>query len=166
MTSARAEVPDNATIRLVTRVALGWALLGLALQVVFTVVIAPAVGDILQFAIPGRGPTLAVSVDTGVLSVVGLIVTVVAAIVAAIAIALVRTKARVAYAIAAVISIVIPGFAVLNIANGIADVTSDGDMSAGTSLVVAILGIAAIFAGAISLDQVPKLARRRAGRAS
>lgn len=165
MSRARVQTPNDATVRLVTLFAAAWAALGLITQVIFTTVIAPSLGETFDFAIPGRGPTVAPPVDTTVMSVIGLVVTTIGLLVAVGTVLLARTNARSSYAFAAVVAIVIPGFVALVTGNGIAAVATGGDASTGASLLVTIVAIVVFCLSTVSVLGAPKFAAQRVGQA-
>ena len=160
MSNREIDPPSDATVRVLTRIALAWAVLGLVVQAVFAAVIAPALGDEVAYTIPGRGPTLAFAFDTQSVAVTGLVVTAVAILIAAANIFLAARSARSAYAIAVVVCIVIPGFVVLNLANGIFALGSGDGTAGGASIVVALLAVAGVAVGAISIAEAAKIAQR------
>ena len=160
MSTSDADAPHGSTAKVVTLLAVAWAAFGVTGQVIFSAAIAPSLGEELLFTIPGRGPTLAVTADTGVLSVVGLVVTVVALLIAVATVFLAGHSTRIAYAIGVVVCIVIPGFFCLNLANGLFALASGDGTSVDGSFLVAFIAVFGIAAGGISVAEAPKIARR------
>lgn len=161
MSRTRGVPPTTETIKVVTRFALAWSIAGLLVQTVFAAVIAPSLGATLDFALPGRGPTLAVPVDTTAVSITGLVVTVIAAAVSLVAIVTVSGASRGAYAAAVVVSIVVPGFVALVTANGLATLTTGGESTTGTAFLAIAAGVVGFGLGGLSVAQAPKLAAAR-----
>ncbi|MET0989245.1 MAG: hypothetical protein ABWY54_01220 [Glaciihabitans sp.] len=150
---------------MIARIALGWSVLGLVVQVIFTALVAPKLGETFDFTIPGRGPTLAVAVDTAVMSTVGVVVTVVAILISAFALLMESRNSRFAYAIGVVVCIVVPGFVGLVTGNGVAAAVTGGDSSIGVSLLIGFVAIVAVMLGALSIVGATKFENQRAAQA-
>jgi hypothetical protein len=165
MSRTRGEPPTRAAVRLIGRFALAWSVLGLVVQVIFSSLVAPKLGETFDFTIPGRGPTLAVAVDTGVMSTVGVVVTVLALLLSAFALLMEARNSRFAYAVGVVVCIVVPGFVALVTGNGVAAAATGGDSSTGVSLLVGFVAIVAVLLGALSIVGATKFEKQRAARA-
>ena len=140
------------------RLAFVWSVVGLVVQAIFAIVIAPALGETLDFALPGRGPTLAVTVDTGVVAVLGIVVSLLAVAVAVAAVMLASRGSRGAYAAAVLVCIVVPGFVALVTVNGLVSLATGGETSTGTALIAIVAGVVGFALGGISVAQAPKFA--------
>lgn len=161
MSRTRGVPPTIETIGLLTRIALAWSIVGIVAQTLFAAVIAPSLGATLDFALPGRGPTLAVPVGTAAVAIAGLVVTVIAVAVSIVAIVTVSRAARGAYAAAVAVSIVVPGFVALVMVNGLAALATGGESTTGTAFLAIAAGVVGFGLGGLSVALAPKLAAER-----
>jgi hypothetical protein len=158
MATNRGVPPNAATIGLVARLALIWAGLGLVAMVTFGTLVAPHLGQAFAFAIPGRGPTLTVPVDTVVITVstIGVVSLAVVASVAAVLTA--PRNPRAAYTSTVAVCIIVPGFVALVTASGLAAMAGGGDPTTGGSLIAIVAGVVGFGLGGVSVSLAPKFA--------
>jgi len=149
---------SRATIRIVARFALGWAVLGFVALLVSTLLLLPLLPETVELDLPARGRNVDFPVNAVGLFVAGVAVTALALLAAIAAVLLSASAPGFSYITSVFVCIVVPMLAVVIVGNGLAELARAGappETNPGTP----VYGFIALVLGALSIFAAMRLAR-------